>query len=185
MSLSLDFKLRPILFAIGIIAILASYWFCKPLTIDQKIKQVTDLGGFAFLDIYCTDEACPIPPTVQGAKWSTRFKNWLSHPMHKIVFVDLKYTQISDDDLTVLEDLDDLIRLNLTGTKVSDDGIESLGHLKNLRYLSLGETQITQTGIDHLKHKNPSLKVDGWSPEGNVSCPLQLNPEIDIQFRFY
>ncbi len=171
----INLKRRPILIAIGTIAILTLYWFIKPQTIDQKTKLIKDLGGIAVLDVYCDHEGNQFPP--QARAWWIEFKNWLFHPFHKIIYVQLRHTEISDDDLSVLEDFNNLIRLDIAGTKITDEGIESLSRLKKLKYLHLGNTEITQAGMARLQYKNRSLIIEGFCPQKNCFSDLinQIN----------
>ena len=69
----------------------------------------------------------------------------------------LQNTQITDDEMVHLANLENLRLLNLRGTLVTDAGIEHLGKLSTLRFLDLNGTDITDAGLSALK-KFPDLQ---------------------------
>ncbi len=56
-------------------------------------------------------------------------------------------TDVSNDDLKVLEDLTELQFLNLEQSQIRDSGLKNLLKLRNLEYLNLSNTRITDTGL--------------------------------------
>src|SRR6185369_117320 len=57
-----------------------------------------------------------------------------------VVVLSLKSTEIHDDDLRNVGQLNSLEQLDLEYTKITDSGIAHLAGLKNLRYLSISGT---------------------------------------------
>lgn len=167
-----NLKRRPILIAIVPIVIITLYWLIKSETINQKSKWIEGLGGIVLLDVSCDQEGnhSQFPP--HAREWWIQFKNWLFHPFHKIVYIQLSHTDISDDDLSAIEGFNNLIRLDITGTKITDKGIKSLGRLKKLKYLHLDETEITQAGMARLHYKNRSLIIEGFRPQKDYVSEL-------------
>ena len=65
--------------------------------------------------------------------------------------LDLHGTQVSDQGLADLSELDRVEELNLDETLVSDAGLNRLESVSGLRYLSLKGTQVTNQGVKKLK----------------------------------
>ena len=61
---------------------------------------------------------------------------------HRLQWVALHETSITDEWLTRLNGDQDLLILELDGTRISDAGIAGLKNLPNLRHLSLRGTQV-------------------------------------------
>ncbi len=72
----------------------------------------------------------------------------------------LELTAITDDGLKHLETLTNLQYLNLYGTKVSNKGLKSLGQFPHLRSVYLWQTSVTQEGIKELQTERPRLKIE-------------------------
>ena len=150
-------------FVIGAIALIVICYLFYTLTIHKNERQITDIGGIVFLDIHCNSEGCPVPPNLETGKWTTKYKNWLLRPFHKIVHVRLAHTELSDNDLAILDEFKNLISLDLTATEITDNGIEYIGQIKTLRTIRLENTEVSQVGIDRLRILNPSLNIEGWA----------------------
>ena len=61
--------------------------------------------------------------------------------------LDLSYSDVRDEDLSVLRVLPTLTNLEIQGSKVTDAGLTHLQSAENLRSLFLGSTEITDTGL--------------------------------------
>jgi Leucine-rich repeat (LRR) protein len=67
------------------------------------------------------------------------------------VLIRLDHTNVTDDDLVLLDGLSDkLQRLNLSRTALTDEGLERICHLSRLTQLRLRGPRITATGMAHL-----------------------------------
>lgn len=64
--------------------------------------------------------------------------------------LNLQGTQISDESLGQIKNIDSLRTLDLTGTKISDRGLSFIGRMKNLEVLLLNGTQVTDNGVANL-----------------------------------
>ena len=80
----------------------------------------------------------------------------------RIVVFDLSGSAVTDDDLTSLEGLIYLTRLNLDNTSISDAGLVHLVEARYLADLSLSGTSITDAGLKHLAscRKLQSLNIE-------------------------
>jgi len=72
----------------------------------------------------------------------------------------LELTAISDEGLKHLEGLTNLQYLNLYGTKVSNAGLQSLEKMPHLRSVYLWQTSVNQEGAKKLQQAKPKLKID-------------------------
>jgi Leucine-rich repeat (LRR) protein len=72
----------------------------------------------------------------------------------------LELTAITDAGLKNLETLTNLQYLNLYGTKVSNAGLKSLGQFSHLRSVYLWQTNVTPEGARELQAIRPRLKID-------------------------
>lgn len=65
--------------------------------------------------------------------------------------LDLFGSQVTDQDLALIEFLPEVERINLGKTKITDAGLVSLAGLAGLRQLNLANTQVTDEGLSNLK----------------------------------
>ena len=69
----------------------------------------------------------------------------------ELQFLDLRYTQVTDEGLMHLKGLTNLLRLYLDDTQVTDAGLVRLKELTKLQFLFLTDNQVTDEGLVHLK----------------------------------
>ncbi len=155
---------RKVFITFGLILCLVCLWLLSSHSKQKMQKQIEILGGDTRLDIYCGPEASPIPPMLSNLELTFRLKEFFLQPFHKIVYVQLRSCEISEADLTVLEELDHVIRLDLSESDASDKTIDSISRMRSLKYLDISETKITQAGVARLLHRNPSLAIEGFNP---------------------
>jgi len=79
-----------------------------------------------------------------------------------------KNSNMDDEKLAYLKNLNSLVSLNLTGTNVSSSGLESSLSLPNLESIYLYQTNIDADGFKSLINKFPKVKIDS----GNYSVPI-------------
>ncbi len=72
----------------------------------------------------------------------------------------LEQTGITDKGVKSLETLTNLQYLNLYGSKVSDNGLKSLEKLPHLRSVYLWQTAVTPNGVSELQKSKPLLRID-------------------------
>lgn len=77
----------------------------------------------------------------------------------EIVALNLSGTNVSDEDLKPLKDLDRLRVLRLNGTKISDNALSSLRQLKDLKVLNLKNTRVTRIGVIELNNFLPNTRI--------------------------
>jgi len=69
----------------------------------------------------------------------------------QLVYLELAYTALNDDNMQALSSLKNLVRLNLRGTAITDQGLAHLKELKQLNMLNLVETKVSEKGLSQLK----------------------------------
>ncbi len=75
---------------------------------------------------------------------------------HKVYWVRLDHTSITDAGLDFVNECPELFGLSLRGAAVTDAGLKRLDRLNNLRILQLGGTNISDAGLKYLG-RLPSL----------------------------
>ena len=69
----------------------------------------------------------------------------------QLIWLKLGFTNISDSNMAVISQLNNLTWLNLQHTNISDQGLTAIQSLRNLQYLNLVDTKVTMRGILQLK----------------------------------
>ena len=104
----------------------------------KAVVALKQLGGDV---VYYDDDAGRLSKTIAS---------WLGQDfVHSVYSVDLSDTEIIDEDLRHLADLQTIAGLWLSGTKVTGAGFDHLLNLKNLESLGLGE-QVTNESLRHI-----------------------------------
>ena len=70
--------------------------------------------------------------------------------LHRLDFLDLSGTRITDMGLVQLKGLTNLETLKLSRTEVTDGGLKHLKGLARLDWLDLSNSQVTDAGLEHL-----------------------------------
>lgn len=76
--------------------------------------------------------------------------------------LDLGRTGISDQGLSRLKELENLVELKVDGTQVGDPGLVHLKGLAHLEYLNLVGTRVSDAGLRHLRHLDRLRQVYVW-----------------------
>ena len=79
--------------------------------------------------------------------------------LQNLVALELGGTKITDKGLSEVAELQNLKLLNLNGTKITDTGLKALVQLPNLESLFLLHTQITDEGAAVLTNANAKLEI--------------------------
>lgn len=95
-----------------------------PLPDDKVVKRVEELGGRI-----ARDRVLPGTPATE---------------------VDLSGTAVTNADLRLLSNRDEIRTLNLHRTGISDAGVEHLKSLSHLTTLTIGDTRVTNAGLEAL-----------------------------------
>jgi uncharacterized membrane protein len=69
----------------------------------------------------------------------------------QLVYLEVAYTSLNDENMKVLASLENLLQLNLRGTAITDKGLINLKDLTQLNLLNLVETKISAKGLTSLK----------------------------------
>ena len=69
-------------------------------------------------------------------------------------------TNLQDSDLEILNDLRQLEQLNVYGTKITDEGLMKLAQFPSLKVLYLWDTKVSESGIHEFKKMRPLVKIE-------------------------
>ena len=73
--------------------------------------------------------------------------------------VDLRNTEVTDDDLADLKHIVNLKNVDLRGTLVTDAGLEHLRPITTLEFINLERSATTKEGIEKLRQALPNADV--------------------------
>jgi len=71
----------------------------------------------------------------------------------------LNNTNIMDQGIVFLQQLENLEYLNLHTTAITDAGLKNLSKLKKLKSIYVWQTKVTNQGIASLLKENPSILI--------------------------
>ena len=94
------------------------------------------------------------------------------------------FTDLNDEKMVVIKQLQHLTRLSIEHTTVSDKGIAELQSNKKLQYLNIVGTKVTSGGLMHLKELKELRDVYAYQTKILVSECKELTsalPEINIE----
>lgn len=77
----------------------------------------------------------------------------------KLLWIDLSQSTITDEGVTHLANLNNLIVLGLQGTNVTDDYIKIIKKLPKLEHFYLLNSGITAKGKQELQQAKPNLTI--------------------------
>jgi hypothetical protein len=103
--------------------------------------------------------------------------------VENVVWLNLAGTQITDAGLAHLADMASLRRLHLEKTSIGDSGLSHLSGLENLEYLNLYGTKVTDAGLEHLAPLTNLQKLFLWQTEVTAEGARTLQqalPELEI-----
>lgn len=97
----------------------------------------------------------------------------------QIVSLSLNKMPVQDQDLKLMENFENLNRLNLNFSQITGKGLEELKKFQQLKYLSLAGTGIDKNSIEWLANSLPQLRsIVIWA------TPLNKEDVKDLQTRF-
>jgi WD40 repeat protein len=88
--------------------------------------------------------------TLSGCPVSDRGLEAIVQRLPQLKILGLSQTEITDEGLRHLSQLEDLYQISLYKTKVTDAGLQHLGTLDRLAYLTLTDTEVSDEGLRHL-----------------------------------
>ncbi|CAD7695032.1 unnamed protein product [Ostreobium quekettii] len=71
-------------------------------------------------------------------------------PLHNLLSLDLRYSEVEDWHLNSLEDLTKLTKLNLSHSRITNAGLRSLSSFKALQDLGLGHTMVGDGAMKYI-----------------------------------
>ena len=101
----------------------------------------------------------------------------------QIVYLSLGNLNLRDEDLEVIGQFENMVRLNIHSNPITDDGISFLGRLENLEVLNLYGTKIGDIGLEGLVLLQKLSRIYLWNtqvtPEkvGNLKAK---HPDLEI-----
>ena len=103
----------------------------------------------------------------------------------QLIWLNLTDSNVSDDNLKKIGELERLMKLNLSKTKISDKGLSHLEKLEKLESLNLFRTKVSNELINVIP-KLPNLKrlylSESNATEGIVSQLKKSKPDMEIIF---
>ena len=79
--------------------------------------------------------------------------------LQSIEYLDLSRTSVGDEGMAYIAELPKLSYLNLRDTNVSDESIEQLSRLGNLKQVYLWGSEFTQSGAMALQERLPGATI--------------------------
>jgi hypothetical protein len=110
---------------------------------EAAVAAIERLGGQVMYDYQRPD---PGKPNV----FDTKARPTNPEGFHRVVFVSLRDSTVSDNDLKHLAKLTALEALDLTNAPVTGAGLANLHGLRSLKYLILRGTRTDDAGVEHL-----------------------------------
>lgn len=108
----------------------------------------------------------------------------LLEPVAKnIVWVDLEGAEISNEQLSILGKMPNLVQLRLQKSTVTDEGIRQLVGLKRLESLNVYETRITDAALPYLEGLLTLQRLYLWqtqTTEAGVAALRAKRPGLDV-----
>jgi len=100
-----------------------------------------------------------------------------------ITWLDLRNSDMTDENLSSLARFPNLTRLNLAGTAIYGQGLDALGSMEYLEYLNLYDTKVSDTVLDQIAAIKTLTAVYLWqtavTPEGIAQLQSSL-PEAEV-----
>jgi hypothetical protein len=73
--------------------------------------------------------------------------------------VDMRNTEVTDDDLADLKHVANLKNVDLRGTRVTDAGLEHLRSITTLEFVNLERSATSKEGVEKLRQALPNAEV--------------------------
>ena len=144
----------------------------KPAKYDHLAKN-----GFLIHPIYQQSALLEVKYTGKG-KPDLKL---LQEIKKQVVWLDLSNTGLSNEDLKIVGQLENLFKLNLSKNDISNPGIIDLGVLKNLTEINLYETEVNAAALNHLMKLPKIEKIYLWEtklPPLYLDSIAKINPTI-------
>ena len=77
-----------------------------------------------------------------------------------IIKLNVAYTSLNDDAISLLNQFTKLSYLNIVGTSITDNGLAKLNLSNNLKTIYCWNTKITQGGVDQFRKRYPNIQIN-------------------------
>ena len=139
----------------------------------NAIAQIRKLGGHV-LEIAQDDNRLEVAYHLTDGKVTGKHLQPLAALKNSLAQLNLRGTEITDNDLAQLKDLTALVRLHLENTATTDKGLVHLKALVNLEYLNLYGTQVSDAGLDQLAPLKKLKKVYIWQSKVTIAGVIKF-----------
>src|SRR5438067_8435805 len=126
----------------------------------KAIAKIQQLGGLA-QELAQSDPHLEVSYLQTDGKFSNEYLTPLKD-LKDLVHLRLGKQPLTDAQLVHLKDITTLTTLDLHQTKITDKGLDNLKGLTNLEYLNLYGTNITDAGLPALKDMKKLKKLYLW-----------------------
>ncbi len=163
----------------------ASLWGQSPVVQTpagkKALEKIRQWGGLA-LEIAQNDDRLEVSYAQSGEKISDEQLTVLKD-LQGLIHLDLRGLPLSDAQTIYLKPLVSLQRLHLERTRISDKGLENLKRLTNLEYLNLYGTSVTNAGLTHLQGMKNLKHLYLWQTRvtpGGAARLKKVLPGLDV-----
>lgn len=165
--------MRAMLLAIAVVAILLGIMASDVAKKRQAIARISRLGGKVYFD-YQRDAAgstLVAPSVANRGPVRGRLADFCGNEwVYAVVAVDLRRTEVRDEDLESLKAFSGLKCVILSDTRITDRGLAALGSLDKLNQVFLVRTDATKQGMSDFRAVHAGVEVvtdlDGLDPFG-------------------
>lgn len=95
----------------------------------------------------------------------------------QLIWLDLSNSQLTDESLEKIGQLENLIKLNLSGNPITDEGIQHLTKLTHLESLNLYKTNVTQGVLELVPKLTRLQKIYLWQTKVDDSLISRIESE--------
>jgi hypothetical protein len=151
----------------------------------HALEKVQQLGGLA-MELAQNDHHLEVSYLQTDGKFSDDNVTVLKQ-LHDLVHLNLGGQPVTDAQLAFLKDLTGLTELHLEKTKITDKGLANLKGLVNLEYLNLYGTAITDAGLPSLEGMKKLKHLYLWQTkvtDAGVARLKKALPQADINRGF-
>lgn len=146
----LRISLRTLLLLVTVLGVALGVYLNRVQQQARAVAMIERLGGQCWYT-YQVDEnriGYQTPREPSAPKW---LRTVLSdHFFTTVIMVNLKQSEVTDDDLKLLVGLRNLKRLDLEGPSITDSSLEHIGRMTSLEVLHLFDTRVTDQGLAHV-----------------------------------
>jgi hypothetical protein len=101
----------------------------------------------------------------------------------QLVWLQLSDCDLTDEDMSSIAELKNLVRLNISQNAISDAGVSKLQGLDQLEYLNLYSTGISKSSLNLFNTGFPKLKKIYVGDTGIDTIPPGMRKGLDIIYR--